>query len=753
MITIALDEAGVFEELQKESNNDSLTTLIGGIFFDDKGDECEFDNEKKRIEAYYRLVIDSVNKQFPELHASYPMDLHSRNGKNNHKVRNVKKKVSETLPGFLQDGLYEGNALIYENQELPERTGKYIICAVVKSSKGKTDLLNRELGEFFRDDVASNMYYHMASDVVEHLIFHNPLYPNIGKLNLDIATRQSSLLDQEESEIYEEFGYTRNNRDDLEEGIKQYSLMNADVFRTILTEQMLNEPKKDISISSYKVRSISYYPNKKSKDHVFLYMADTICSFLTRNIGEDDVVEVRKRAQKLINQKNLIFAYDEVDLYFKRAWQAMEIKEYYDALKEIFTISTMDTPEAKLYQEYWIKYIKEKIQNETLEDVKDGRLPYAFSEALDELRSAYMTNALNPAREEFIYSVLSQSKKALEEDVRYSKLLYYINDIGVLINCHKGNLKDAEPYFKNCEKYAGSVDLEEYTRTRNRYTNTLLDYFEYEKAIGVIRVTLDLLGGLYNLSRQKLGRGKLCFGKTEYAKTLSQAGQTAAFLRDKEALSFFDESIALMRDNLANKKITQSYRLHYLIEAGEKELYIDGMKEYCGDVIMPSEQLIALKEMGHRGDVNPSFALYLFLKGAYFFYSEDELDAVWCEILDYEKSIDIERKTSHPWELIYKYLGLISLKLGKMEQAKQYANMIPDSVEIKDKSLVTAIALFAEAELTDAMGDGALAGNKYTKLYEKMEKNFPLFNPDCIKQSKSKGKKEYMKKRFSYMYN
>ncbi len=752
MITIALDEAGKFE-VAKRGGNDSLTTLIGGILFDDKDVEGEFEAEKKRIEAYYRAIISSVNEQNPELHASYPMDLHSRNGKNDHKVKPVKMKISETLPEFLQSGLFEGKALTYEEQELEARNGKYIIGAVVKSSRGKADLLRSELGDFFKDDVASNTYYHMASEVVEHMIFHNPLYPDRVSLNIDIATRQSTLLDEDEAQIYDDLGYKENDKANYGEGIKQYSLMNADVFRTILTEQILNNPKKDLSIDSFKVRAISYYPNKKSKDHVFLYMADSICSFLTWNIEKDDVIEVRNRAQKLMDQKNLIFAYDEVDLYFKRAWQAMEAQNYYDALKEIYQISTMDTPEAKLYQEYWIKYITEKIKEETLAVIQNGRIPYAFSEALTELRNMYMTNALNPVREEYIFNVLSQLKEPLEGDVRYSKLLYYLNDIGVLINCHKGNLKGAEPYFKKCEKYAGAVDLEEYTRTRNRYTNTLLDYFEYESAIGVIRVTLDLLGGLYNLSRQKLGRGKLCFGKLEYAKTLSQAGQAAAFLRDKEALVFFDEAIELMGDDLANTKITQSYRLQYLIEAEEKEQYVDGMKAYCGEFETLAGQLLALKKMGERGDVNPSFALYLFLKGTYFYYSKEEIEAVWSEIIEYVDSIEDGRKTSHPWELIYKYLGLMLVKIGDVESAKQYCKLILDSVEIRDDSLVSSIAFYSEAVLIESIGDGALAENKYTQLYKKLGENFPAFNPDNVIPAKSKGKKEFMKTRFSYMYN
>ena len=751
MITISLDEAGVFEKHYNQTGNYSKTTLIGGVCFDDLNNKDELSNETKRIKAYYNAVMNKVNKRNPGLKAKYPVDLHIKTN-NGYKVKLVKDIVSQTLPEFLQKGTMDSMSLLYGDETIPERKGEYYICAIVKSAVGKSKLLKCSSSSFFNDDVGANTYYHMASEAVEHFIFHNPLLDYKGgtvEFNLDIATRQTSFIDDEASKEYEQLGMRENQRENMEEGLHQYSIMNSDVFRTILFEQMLNEPEQDIQISSFKVRAISYYANK---NQAFLYLADSICSYLTFEIKANDIHTVNERARELTGTKNLIFAYDEVDLYFKRAWKFYEMGEYYDALNNAYSITMLKGKEATIYREYWVDYIGQMIISDIDKEIACGRTPYAFIECLDELRSSYMSNKLNPGAGEYIFKVLEKASKDIKANGQYQRILYQLNDIGVLVNCHKGNLKGAKPYFKKCEKYAGAVDLEEYTRTRNRYTNALLDSFEYAEAIGVIRITLELLGGLYRLSREKLGRRAVQFGKIEYAKTLSQAGQAAAYLRDKEALGFFDDALALMKDNPANRKITESYRLHYLIEANECDLYLEGMIEYTEGYNTLEGQLNAIKILSERGDINSSFAFYLFTKGLNTFYSTEEIKGIWNKTLEFEKDIDDNRKNSHPWELLYKYLGLLAIKVGDEKYAEGCLKKIVSSTEKNKDSLVSSIGLFSEAELADALGKTVRAKNIYTHLLRLINEEYPKLNIELDEITKFKDKKDFIKNIFTYMY-
>ena len=756
MITISLDEAGVFEKNYNQTGNYSKTTLIGGILFDDLNNDVEISNEMKRIQAYYISVINQANENKKGLEAKYPQDLHYKNMANADKVKYVKDTVRKTLPEFLKNGTFNSKQLLYDGSTLPERKGKYRICAIVKSAQGKSKLLKDSNGSFFNDKVGANTYYHMVSETVEHLIFHNPLInydDGTVEFNLDIATRLSSYLDDDKAEEYEKLGMIDNKAPYLREGTHQYSIMNSDVFRTILTEQMLEEPEQEIQVSSFKVRSISYKEDDTGNiDQVFLYLADSICSYLTFEIKANDIHTVNERARELTGTKNLIFAYDEVDLYFKRAWKFYEMGEYYDALNNAYSITMLKGKEATIYREYWVDYIGQMIISDIDKEIACGRTPYAFIECLDELRSSYMSNKLNPGAGEYIFKVLEKASKDIKANGQYQRILYQLNDIGVLVNCHKGNLKGAKPYFKKCEKYAGAVDLEEYTRTRNRYTNALLDSFEYAEAIGVIRITLELLGGLYRLSREKLGRRAVQFGKIEYAKTLSQAGQAAAYLRDKEALGFFDDALALMKDNPANRKITESYRLHYLIEANECDLYLEGMIEYTEGYNTLEGQLNAIKILSERGDINSSFAFYLFTKGLNTFYSTEEIKGIWNKTLEFEKDIDDNRKNSHPWELLYKYLGLLAIKVGDEKYAEGCLKKIVSSTEKNKDSLVSSIGLFSEAELADALGKTVRAKNIYTHLLRLINEEYPKLNIELDEITKFKDKKDFIKNIFTYMY-
>ncbi len=766
MLTLSLDEAGVFEHYAKEKFSDSKTKFIGGLIYDDNGIAGETEKEKRRIVAYYSAVIDTLNNQEEGIFR-FPNDIHS-DGKNNRKVGNAKELINNTLQEFIQAGTFQAKELIDSNGNTFEtRKGKYIVCAVVKSTKGKTSEFETGDDSFFNDTKAANLYYHMASEVVEHFIIRNPLYPKISDLSIDVATRESKPFDKKNAE-YMELGFSERERivekqnmwdeelpdkgtSDKKSKEYSYALMNGDIFRTILTEQLFDAREKSINICDFKVRSITYRSNR-AKSQAFLYLADSICSYLSCQ-NRDDVSMVFSLANELNPGQNLIFVYDDIDIYFKRAWQDVEIKEYYDALKELYKIKIAKTKEAKIYKDYWIKYIEDEIIKEITIHLSARKDPHALVEALQELRTSYMTNMLVPDEAQYIFKVLERATREIKDEKKYSKILYQLNDVGVVSNCHSGDIKAAVKYFKCCEKYAFSIDLEEYIRTRNRYCNALIDSFDYEDAIKVARVTVELAGGLYELSKKVLGnRRKGQFGKTEYGKTLSQIGQIAAFLQKEDALGFFNDALDLLQDEIANTKITESYKLHYLIDCGKKEEYKLAMVDYNDGVESISNQIKTMRLNWSSENINISFALYMYLKGIDRFYSDEELMTVWEDIKCLESEIDDNRKNNHPWELIYKYLGFIAIRMHDMELATKYINKVSQFVEDDKANIISALAFFSMAELMEKMGNEPDSRMKYDELYTYLENNFPLFNPEKIELNDYESKKGYLQTRFTYMY-
>lgn len=748
MITISLDEAGVFEE-NKIGIQDSDTTFIGGLLFDDRNIEGEFEIEEKRVEAYYIAVVNKANDMNPNMNISYPLDLHSSGGKNNEKVKKVKRIVNHTLSEFLRYGTFEKSNLVNKDgDELPERKGQYTVCAIVKSEQGKKSLLSDDNGRFFKDGVASNTYFHMISETVEHLIVHNPLYKT-KRFNLDIATRKTSPLSADEAEDYEMLGVSENPNFESLDDKQQFNLMTTDIFRTILTEQMLKERESNVVVERFRVRPIRYYGKTKNHDQVFLYLSDSICSFLSHNASENDLRMVIDKAVILSGKGNiLVFSYDTVDVYFQRAWEDMEVKEYYDALKEIYNIFALNTEEAKLYQKYWVKHIEETVKKETYDAVSHGKTPYALIEAVDELRASFLSNTLNPSEAEYIFSVFENATKTIKDTSICPRLIYCINDIGLASSTYRGDFKAAASYFKKCEDYAYTVSIEEYIRTRNRYTNSLLDRFDYEKAIMVTKTSLKLIDGLYNLSKETFGaRRRKHFGKNMLAITSSQAGQIAAFMKSGEAEFYFNQALKGFGDDVFNKKITESYRLHYYIEAGNEKAYRIAIAEHTDGFDKPLNQFAIIKKNWESEKVNINYDLYLFLKGLTRFGSDDEISEIWESVKSLESMIEDKSKHSHPWELIYKYMTILAMRMGEEEQAKKYSEKIAGFVGKEPDMLVEFIAISAQAEAMEVMGKNA--ENKYNELSNLVKNSYP----EISKAHEGKKSKEFVKEIFTYMYS
>ena len=334
MFTYALDEYGDFEGLK----NTNKPIYIGGVIYDDHSIRREEVIERKRIKAYYKSVIsEAASIANCTSNFSYPEALHSNGDadRDRNVVRPVKEIVKSTLAEFIRRGTYKGNKLQYEDRngtlrDFQDRNGEYYIFIILKSDQGMTRLLSQNANILAKDDYASNLYFHMADELISRLIFNNPLIDDIQEISLDIATRRSALLENN-SRLFKEYKKQGYKAEQAEDGKYQFRLTNPDIYRTVIAKAILEAEQPNIKIINFNVKSIGYH-ERNSKGMEFLYMSDSICSVLGFDIEGTSTDEwlrcIDERVKKLTGKsENLVFGYDEIDNIYSKAWAraALEI--------------------------------------------------------------------------------------------------------------------------------------------------------------------------------------------------------------------------------------------------------------------------------------------------------------------------------------------------------------------------------------------------------------------------------------------
>lgn len=657
MITIALDEQGDFENLEGKLEN--APVFIGGIIYDDIEDSDDYDNERKRLQKYLKTVCLSVG-------CRYPQDLHfssDGNTNNGQKVALVKGKFSETIREFLEQGTWNNSTLIPE-----ERVGKYYIFASLRGKNGKKNLLSEGVSEAVKDDFASNLYVHMAEDVMERLVFHNPIVRDIRKIRLELATRRVLLSGPNRTKRmkqYEQLGFKAVQRESGEkEGVTEYLLTNPDNYRTSLEREMLSCNQERILVDRIGVKSI-YYKNQRSGMD-FLYLADAICSLLGFGLHGnkpcDWIEQFHSRSQNINgNVENIIWAYDEVDDFFSKAWKFLEDKDYYRSLSIAFDGSKYNSEITPFYTKNWFRYISEYVVKQT-----DSS---AFSMAVKKYRESLLNNNLNQEKILYIFMHLEKmSHNIVFASRKDESELYDLYDSGLSAYIHNSNLTQAKMCFEKTKEYAEYVATETYLRTRNKMVVFLCDNLNFDEALILADENVTYHDLLSEMKKELFGES---FTEAlNHAITLSQRGQVYAFLNDEKAEKDFLDALAIMDEDTPDRYITQSYLLHYYLCQGRKEKYEQLAKEYFGNKTALIEQFNYIAKEGSK-DKNAKFsmkyALYVYVRALYVFYLDEIPGKLLNKLKCIEKSLcDVNKNAEkqingHPWEIIYKYLELIMI--------------------------------------------------------------------------------------------
>ena len=750
MITIALDEQGNFEGLYDEKKT-GAPIFIGGLVFDELGDDKEYDNERKKISFYLQGICEEIGGR-------YPSSLHS-NGKNNAEVAKAKTLITETLPEFLQTGRSKKIAQPYAsylNKE-PERQGKYYFFANMICDDG-SHASQEGQSIIVREDYAGNLYMHMAENIVERLIFHNPIVKEIKRVHLELATRVVKVR-QDKYREYRRLGYVEDKRKEhYKDGEYTFFLTTGDNYRTAIDREMQDTEKWDIKFDAVVAKSIFYGVSTDKAKMEFLYMADIVCSvlgFQTKSENASELVwELKKRADFYTgHNENLIFVHDGVDIGFRKAWAKFEDKDYYEALCLAYETVHKDSPFADYYKHIWFSCLEERLREE------DSLLHYKI--ALEKLYNSTRQNNLNQEELFYIFSVLKQMK----ENMRFANdeekaVLYKLYDTGVSAYCHIGQAKKAVRYFEKCQEYASYVGIETYIRTRNKLSVCLSDAFYFEDAKKLAEENREYCEKLIPLRSfiLKTNTEKM----TEYGITCSQLGQAYAFLRDKKAEEVFRQSLEQMPDvNSPNYLITLSYLLHFYLDMGMKEEYEQMAEVYFnGNPDLQSQLYYILEEAskGRQGRVSMKFALYVFVRSVYQFYMGDVKEiGIGEQIIQIEEAISNEGEEAkkqlvgHPWEIIYKYLALIAYDIGKTEEAQKFIAKITKAVS-NQGMIIDMICWFGQIEYYIHTGDRMQARQLLAQPPESLEEDNPVYE---LLQDKRDFQKLYDKLNntvFTFMY-
>lgn len=747
MILISLDEYGRFEKM------DHKPLFIGGVLFDDAGDEQEESIERKRIEAYYRKAISDAGAEF-----HYPEDLHSNGDKvrDTNVIRPVKLKVSETLSEFFQKGTYGGVPLQDgRGKKIRDRKGKYHIFVMLKSDDGKRSLLRENASMLAKDDYAANLYVHMAGSIVNRIIFHNPLYSGqMPPVKIDIATRSSEdihTMDREKAKQFQNQAYKINKIQNS--AYKYFSIMNSDIYRTLIAQEMINSGNTGVKIKEIYVKSIQY--GSKTKEMEFLYLSDSICSVLGYLLeGESADGWLEQIIEKVDNlnsdSENLVFGYDEIDNDFSAAWSQYEQENLFEALSISYDAKNKKGKFAEHYKNRWFPYLEKRINLSVSSK--------CFTKCVNALSDMVMINNLNQDKllyimQQFEAMVQNVSGKYNNSDDR-AKVLYTLYDAGLSAFCHIGDAGKAVEYYEKCKPYASYIGVDIFLRASNKLAVCLEDSFEWDKARKLAQDTVINQKLVSDMKREILH----IEDETKFldeAKTISQLARIMAEKHEPEAEKEFKSALEKLEIGSANYKITQSYLLHFYADMGDEEKFEENAIDYFDGRTTYNQRL---KYICRRMDQeNPAFsikyAMYVLVRGLFRFGRKEIDDNLWQKLINLPETMEgrvggiLE---GHPWEITYKYLEMLAIDRKDKIAQEKFSALRNSCLKFKG-STITAVEKFGDAEIADFAGEKQRRDDATKELVIFLKDYFDIMKDVSFSQDGDKRYQE-LERYFTFMY-
>lgn len=649
MIKIALDETGSFEFAGRTDNLNQLMA-IGGVVFTYE-DDTILHRETGRIGQFLRSCCESCG-------ASFPQALHANTGATPEQCAQTEEAFVQGFSDFVHyRGVWATN----------QPHGKYSLYVLAGD---RFHTVSAEAGGNLGDEnFATNRYDHMVGRVLENLLLYCPELDLEQDVSFDLATRTVNLEDRnrninvaEQAELDTLDGHDARAVVDatgrLSFDRNRRVVTDAGIFRTIIT-QTVQDTERANSNYRINVRSINY--TQDYSDQHFLYLADMVCSLFNRAFKALTARNLTSATTALLDtcraqvgDRSMVWVYDRIDRTYHEIYNQYRYGNYFNALHGLETLRKRAKGACEeLYVQRWLPGVAKLMT--------DNVTPNKLLMLLDEMniwldtREATQIIALGMLDQiQLMYDAVIQrdSNTQLRD-----RLMFQMHKCRMTIHNHEGNFVKAIADYKEAMKSAHAVDLEELLDMKNRHIVALLDAGRTREAVEEAENAALRTMQLTAIKKEIDGGNDAAY--ISYGRTLSQLGQAYAHAgQSNEAIDQFTEALAQFGTSEGDTKRTMSYLLHALIEADNRELYEQYAEIYFGT----NDPMKQLEMIPTQQAASERYAIYVFIKGFYHFYSNGEHQLNANNIrstVDAVKRIYDTRGDRNPWEMILKYCALL----------------------------------------------------------------------------------------------
>lgn len=630
MLIIAIDEYGHF-------NYDEGISFVGGYIYTGE----DYIDERERLFKFLKETCEGFNLKFP-------MDMHyDRYGRNKRQVQYFEKNIERPLKEYLI------------------QNGKYHLTGMVKSRKERKDYIN--ISNLVDDTKANNLYEHMVSSILRNMLFNNIDTMDKDRISIEIPTRVS-VVEGSNVKKLDEF-MTLGYEGKLMEGSNKYIFYSTDqkTFKTALSSMFMNSHRKyNTKFESINIKSINY--RDESVDMAYLYLADIICNSFKHRINmnrQDYGIQSLNDWAKNFTGGNeaYLWAYDDIDSLHNDIIRKYEAKDFVETLRLLYKAKNTDSDFTRYYNENWFNKIEKNIHN-----AFDIRNIDVYISQLDAFyKKDYINNDMGAYIFDNLWNIVLE-----QEDKINKKSLYNLADVGIRVYNHQGIGSRENPYYKICEELKVHVPIETYIDTLNRSIQAHVNDFNFDKAIEVQIYTLECINilkkAIIDISELQDTDSNVSAKITSRGRALSSLGQFYAFKRNPKALGYFEEALEEFGDDEGNCQITISHILNFASDQGDLQLFEKYAPRYFGGADNIYDQLSYLEGK----DAGRDFNIYTYVKALNLLY----IDKIDYNLLKRIIELDFKKlgyKTvNHPWELIYKNIGMILDKRGNTKLAIKY---------------------------------------------------------------------------------
>lgn len=656
MVTIGLDEYGHF------INDENKLTFVAGFIY--KGDDYE--DEKDRIIAFLQAECLKLGISFPEdMHLNY-------NASNISDVSLFERNIGSTLKRYFVDN------------------GKYHLTCIIRSRRQRKEYKN--ISNIVDDDKANNLYEHMICSLLNNILFDCLDLMNENKVHIEIPTRVTVIEHKDKARIdgFIDLGYAYKII--KKQGVDHYLFYSSDqkTFKAAMSSRIMSSKRKsDIAFDTIHVESINY--NCSDINMAYLYLADIVCNEFKRKFvisyQDYNIEKVYKWALEFTGNKPFIWAYDDIDQIYAEIIDKFINNDFIDVLMKLFDAKEANSDFQIYYNAHWFNDIEVSIRK----CFDDNQI----STYIEKLDSYYTCENINYKKGIF---VLDKLWDIIESDGVQIKpeMKYRLADIGVRAYNHIGCTSDTNPYSIICEDLKDSIPVEEYLGTVTRIIQMSINEFDFDKAIEKQQYSLkchemlkrarENISHLYNANEgydsKTISRGR----------ALSSLGQCYAFKKNEDSLTYFNNALTDFTKDDDNTIITISHILNFASDNLRADIFEKYAPKYFGEAWKQDKPQEYLNCLSAEMD---TFNLYTYLKAINQLYI-NKIDDTFVERLQMTV-LDNQNDYHHPWELIYKNIGLILFQKNRLDLAEFYMDKAIECVKNPGATIKT-INFFTEIQ-------------------------------------------------------